>query len=59
MFEVENEGESAEKHCAHSGCSCLMQEEESYCSDECESAEGDGECGCGHLACRAAAERAS
>ena len=57
MSEFGGEGESTEKHCAYAGCSCLMQEEESYCSDECERAQGDGECDCGHLACRAAADQ--
>jgi len=45
--------EKGEKICTHPGCSCLMQEEESFCSDACEqSGEGDG-CPCGHPACEA------
>jgi hypothetical protein len=43
--------EKGEKTCAHSGCSCLMQEEEAFCSDYCESAGADDHCRCQHLAC--------
>jgi hypothetical protein len=43
--------DKGEKVCAHAGCSCLMQEEEDFCSEYCESAGEDTHCGCEHLAC--------
>jgi hypothetical protein len=40
------------KTCGHAECACLMQEEETFCSDECEAASVDSAgCPCGHLAC--------
>ena len=50
--------DQGEKICAHPACSCLMQEEEAYCSDACEASKDSDRCGCGHLACAAHAGRA-
>jgi hypothetical protein len=48
------------KTCGHPGCACLMQEEEVFCSDECEQSSPDArECPCGHLACTADASGVS
>jgi hypothetical protein len=50
--ETEDLAESTVKTCGHPGCACLMQEEEVFCSDECEQAgESATECPCGHRAC--------
>ena len=50
--------EPYDKRCAHAGCACLMQDDEEFCSDACETAAGndDDSCGCGHLACTSHAE---
>ena len=47
--------DKADKTCAHPGCSCLMQEEEDFCSEYCDGASGNAHCGCEHLACIAKA----
>lgn len=42
--------------CAHPSCHCPAQMENDYCSEYCESAEGDLEtgCRCGHPECHSA-----
>jgi len=52
----ENTHETTVKTCGHASCACLMQEEEVYCSDECEHATHGGSCPCGHLACTSETE---
>lgn len=47
--------EGYQKRCAHIGCACLMQDDEDFCSEACEGANG-GACPCGHLACEAEAQ---
>jgi hypothetical protein len=47
-----NDVQTVVKTCGHASCVCLMQEEETFSSDECEQAPVDGAgCPCGHLAC--------
>lgn len=47
----------AEITCEHSPCTCRIEEENEYCSPECESAAADGitviACECGHSTCEA------
>ena len=49
------EDDKAQKRCALPGCSCLMQDDEEYCSEACEKEAGRPKCACGHLACEAEA----
>lgn len=53
------------RECAHTACSCKVQESEAYCSEHCrkrvesplsDQAEG---CQCGHAECAAAREEAA
>jgi nucleotide-binding universal stress UspA family protein len=57
--EENNKGESimADKiKCGHSLCKCMVNEDDEYCSPQCEAAEGSDvaalECECGHSSCR-------
>ena len=48
-----------DNRCAHDGCSCEVNEGQTYCSPSCERADaetqatGDGRCNCGHPDCAA------
>ena len=44
-----------EKECAHVACGCPSREGSDYCSEECEKARSETDCGCGHPECRAQA----
>jgi hypothetical protein len=50
---MSNEGN--EQVCKHVACSCPAREDSDYCSEECEKALVDTDCGCGHPECRAQA----
>jgi len=48
-----------EKQCAHPACDCPVTGGEKYCSTHCETApESEITCGCGHVACLTADDRA-
>jgi hypothetical protein len=44
-----------EHECAHPPCGCPVENEGDYCSDWCEKAFDETDCGCGHPDCRAEA----
>jgi metallothionein len=49
-------GEEPERReCAHPACRCPAREGEEYCGEQCEKAQGETDCGCGHPECRARA----
>jgi len=44
-----------EKECAHFTCGCPAREGNNFCSEQCENAGSETDCGCGHPDCRARA----
>lgn len=47
--------EGNERVCAHGVCRCPSREDSDYCSEECEKARSEADCGCGHPECQAQA----
>jgi hypothetical protein len=41
----------SEEKCAHPACNCQAREGSQYCSEYCETAQGETDCGCGHPDC--------